>query len=821
MKQVIEDILNNTILPEYEDLICGFEVKEPHERFDTMGNTPFEFISVTVSFIAGYGTKYWPITLSVRDKFDDIMNDIWDVIYNYTNIATDVYHKTVRNCEGKVIKESKEKSSKISLAKKLIYGLFSEVSYIKISEYHGKPLIEVYFDSDDTAANIESFFTHEICDTLKDYTGGEIICNPGWGPVWRTNRNNPDILIDAILLKYDDEGNVINESKENNTTVVEKNINAINTLLSLVSWDGLCNIWVEYNPEDGDYEIRSKTTVRHLYSDEILKELESLENSLRSMGIRVYIYTPWYVESCEDEVEFMNESENKKSNYVKVIKQLVEPFKNEDCVCDIGVSYDEEDDMYGVYVVLGHEELNDNFFSSSSMGFYAKKLRVDINKTIVDYLPIKNLYVGAYGVPNCDWKPNIQEAHKVEKDEYVELPEDIKYIKLYGDSKSLNESKTENSKLKLVKNLIYEFFDEVSFIEQKEYKGKPLIKVYFESDDPAANIDSWLAYQIKSKIKKYTSGNIILVTRWTSPVLDFDFYIDTEKIKYDDEGNVINEAHKVEKDEYVELYRDKDFILTIPLTHDASKKYGSDTKWCTTTKDCNKDFKKHTELGVLGYIVVRDKELKERLGGNAFALYRLKGDDFTRTITFDDQNNEYRNGESWLGNKFDRVDKLFQFYKMMNKYNDYFEKQDTKETIEESKEISKKDLSEDMKYNKVNTVLNRVMSSKYDWWKGIEIDDLHTSKTYFIIRLKGVLKVDEEWGEKQWNTYMLDMEFPGNSGWEDNEAYELVTLGDVIGSDTSNQISDEIIDVLRFTGVIDPEIQPSFLSFRSIMLKFV
>lgn len=384
MKQVIEDILNNTILPEYEDLICGFEIKEPHERFDAKGDTPFKFISVTVTFIVGYGTKYG-IPLSVRDKFDDIMNDIWDVIYNYTNIATDVYHKTVTNCGKKEITES----------------------------------------------------------------------------------------------------------------------------------------------------------------------------------------------------------------------------------------------------------------------------------------------------------------------------------------------------------------------------------------------------------------------------------------------------HKVNKDEYVELYRDKDFILTIPLTHDASKKYGSDTKWCTTKKDCNKDFKKHTELGVLGYIVVRDKELKERLGSNAFALYRLKGDDFTRTIAFDDQNNEYRNGESWLGNKFDRVEKLFQFYKMMNKYNDYFEKQDTKDTIEESKEISKKDLSEDMKYNKVNTVLNRIMGSKYDWWKGIEIDDVQASQTYFIIRLKGVLKVDEEWGEKQWNTYMLDMEFPGNSGWEDNEEYELVTLGDVIGSDTSNEISDEIIDVLIFTGTIDPEIQPSFLSFRSIMLKFV
>ena len=157
----------------------------------------------------------------------------------------------------------------------------------------------------------------------------------------------------------------------------------------------------------------------------------------------------------------------------------------------------------------------------------------------------------------------------------------------------------------------------------------------------------------------------------------------------------------------------------------------------------------------------------------------------------------------------------------MNKYNDYFEKQDTKDTIEETKEISKKDLSEDMKYNKVNTVLNRIMGLKYDWWKGIEIDDVHVSQTYSIIRLKGVLKVDEEWGEKQWKEYVKNMEFPGNSGWEDNEEYELVTLGDVIGSNLSDELSNEITDVLRFTGTIDPEIQPSFLSFRSIMLKFV
>jgi hypothetical protein len=224
---------------------------------------------------------------------------------------------------------------------------------------------------------------------------------------------------------------------------------------------------------------------------------------------------------------------------------------------------------------------------------------------------------------------------------------------------------------------------------------------------------------------------------------------------------------------------------------------------------------------VLGYIVVRDKELKERLGSNAFALYRLKGDDFTRTIAFDDQNNEYRNGESWLGNKFDRVDKLFQFYKMMNKYNDYFEKQDLEKTIEESKEISKKELSEDIKYNKVNAVLNRVMGSKYEWWKGIEINDIVLTKNFKIALIKAVLKVDEEWGEEQWGEYNMHMAFPKNDGWEDNETYELVTLGDIIGGDLADDLSEEILDVLTFTGVSDPKVSSPRMSFRSIMLKFV
>jgi hypothetical protein len=117
--------------------------------------------------------------------------------------------------------------------------------------------------------------------------------------------------------------------KENKDTEIEKNLKVINTLLSLVSWDGLCDIWVEYNPEDEEYEIRSKTTASYFGDNDIEQELESLENTLSSMGIRVYIYTPWYVKNCEDEVEFMNESdESKQERKFNKLIQKIEDYLN-------------------------------------------------------------------------------------------------------------------------------------------------------------------------------------------------------------------------------------------------------------------------------------------------------------------------------------------------------------------------------------------------------------------------------------------------------------------------------------------------------------
>jgi hypothetical protein len=578
-KDLIERVLNDLFLPQYEHVICGFEVKEPHERFDTLGNTRFQFISVTITFIGGKGTKLWPVTMGIRDMYDKVMDEVWDVIYNYTNEAVDVYYKTVKDCgkENIYLRESIDKSEekKLKIVKDLIHTLFDEVSFIEIKKYGNKPMIRVYFDNDEKANNEEIYFAEQIQRKIYEYTGIKLI------PYWHNIQYNTDadFRLDAIKRKYDNSGNDINESKE------------------------------------------------------------------------------------------------PKPKYLSLIKKLVEPFKYEEGVCDIDISYDDEDDMYTAYLAIDSGEMNKKFIYVPSLSNHISKLRENIKNTIKQYIPIDNLYVGSYGVPNCEWKS----------------------------------------------------------------------------------------------------------------------YVMTEK-------------HKVSKDEYVELYRDNDFVLTIPLTHDASKKYGSDTKWCTTTRECDKKFNDHKKYGVLGYITVRDNELKRRLENNAFALYRLYGDNVNRTIVFDDQNNEYRNGEQWLSNKFDRFDKLSQFYKMLQKFNNYFESENiSKEPILESKENERTDIKNvpsDI-IPKIEKVLNKTMSNIYDWWKEIEIKSIKTSgKPFNVLTIDGTLKVDEEWGANQWRKYYDTLPFPGNDeGWEEIGYKDYVTLGDITGlkDSISKNLKEDITSVINMT----------------------
>jgi len=119
-------------------------------------------------------------------------------------------------------------------------------------------------------------------------------------------------------------------------------------------------------------------------------------------------------------------------------------------------------------------------------------------------------------------------------------------MNLQENIRRILREESEGHKLKFVKQIIHVLYDEVSFIEQSTYNNKPLLKIYFDSDDTAANIESWFDTKISRDIDKWTSGNIVVcptwMTEWDVRKKNADVFIETELLKYDNLGNVINES---------------------------------------------------------------------------------------------------------------------------------------------------------------------------------------------------------------------------------------------------------------------------------------
>ena len=110
------------------------------------------------------------------------------------------------------ILREKNEGHKLKFVKQMIHNLYKEISFIEQSTYNNKPLLKIYFDSDDTAANIESWFDEEISRDIDKWTSGNIVVCPTWMAEWDVRKKNADVFIYTELLKYDNLGNVINES---------------------------------------------------------------------------------------------------------------------------------------------------------------------------------------------------------------------------------------------------------------------------------------------------------------------------------------------------------------------------------------------------------------------------------------------------------------------------------------------------------------------------------------------------------------------------------------------------------------------------------
>jgi hypothetical protein len=370
--KVVKMIMEDMILPEYDHLICSYEITS---------NGDLNIPEVVVTLIGGYGTKLWPVTQGIRQMYLNVLEEISKEIENYTGVVISVRGEQTPKCKDKeniYLRESESEDKDYSPAGK-------EITPNHIVVHKSNPMFRDKI--------MENGLKVRAGECYKIYVGYGVKCKPA---IFATNSTNKRSWFDST---YDDD------------------IWEINTeMIPDVKWY-----------KDRHFESRSKHIVTF---QDIPKEAITLK--YEGTGSSEDILNSWPEDSPnklqeqirkvlrEDSLKNdLMESEEKQAKYLSILKDLVEPFKKEDCVCDVGVFYDTEDDMYTVTLEVGMKELRGKSNNSFVRAEYVRALRRDIKTTVKDYLPIQNIYISSIATPGCGserwWNDSINESSVKEK----------------------------------------------------------------------------------------------------------------------------------------------------------------------------------------------------------------------------------------------------------------------------------------------------------------------------------------------------------------------------------------------------------------------
>ena len=110
--------------------------------------------------------------------------------------------------------------------------------------------------------------------------------------------------------------------------------------------------------------------------------------------------------------------------FIGYIERMLEHFKKKDCICDIRVTFDVEDPDYNIYLVFSQEELHEKFFNLYGIRSYIQKMRDEVKMQLEVFLPIRNIFVGYYTKPNCEWSP-LNESKGKKEDYFLKLINDL------------------------------------------------------------------------------------------------------------------------------------------------------------------------------------------------------------------------------------------------------------------------------------------------------------------------------------------------------------------------------------------------------------
>jgi hypothetical protein len=87
LSPIIQKLIDMRIVRYYGDILCKVEVS----YYDDLYNVDFYFLG-------GPSTEYWPITRDIQEKYNDIENETWDLIFDTMDISLYLHTKFVRSC---------------------------------------------------------------------------------------------------------------------------------------------------------------------------------------------------------------------------------------------------------------------------------------------------------------------------------------------------------------------------------------------------------------------------------------------------------------------------------------------------------------------------------------------------------------------------------------------------------------------------------------------------------------------------------------------------------------------------------------------------
>lgn len=94
---LIKKLLDVSVMKRNKDLICDIEVVSPEQVKIMTGEKKQYHIKVT--FIGGYGSKFWPRTMAVNNLYHQIIDEVWETVYNYFGETSAVYSEYVKSCQ--------------------------------------------------------------------------------------------------------------------------------------------------------------------------------------------------------------------------------------------------------------------------------------------------------------------------------------------------------------------------------------------------------------------------------------------------------------------------------------------------------------------------------------------------------------------------------------------------------------------------------------------------------------------------------------------------------------------------------------------------